>query len=330
MSESKLKLLIALLLLFSITIFGTLGLAAIEEWDFITALWLIIVSLTTTGYGDILPVTMQGRLFLLVMLVLGVGVVAYCFGAITNVLVESQISRVIGRDKRMKAIRKMNQHIIVCGAGRVGLNTMKVLESERIPFVVVDQDEEVINQLEEEGYFAIHGDATQDEVLESVGIEKARGIVCALSEDAYNVFITLTARAKNPDLRIVARAEQPETVSKLQRAGADQIICPAKTSGYQMAMAMLKPSLIDFDNGFTISRKLQLQSEELTINEESLLAGRRVGDVFDRNKNGLLLVAIIRKRDMKINPEENETLLSGDTIIVIGSHSELDDFQQML
>jgi voltage-gated potassium channel len=251
-----------------LTIIGTLGLVYFEGWSFFNALWVTVVSLTTTGFGDIVPVTIYGRVFLLFILVAGVGIVGYGVGVIVSVFIESQISRVLERNKMLREIEQLRNHIIVCGAGRVGSNVAFILKNERAPYVLIDSDEELVVHMREAGHLAIQGDATQDEVLLAAGIEKASGIVCALSEDAYNVFITLTARAIKPGLKIVARAERLESVEKLRRAGANKVIAPAQIGGHQLAMAILKPAMIEMVDTLFSSRQMELQLEEVLINSE--------------------------------------------------------------
>lgn len=318
------RLIWAFLTLLLIIITGTLGLAYFEDWPLFDSLWVTIVSLTTTGYGDILPQTIPGRAFLLLVLIIGVGVVAYAMGAIINILVETQVSRIMERNKMLKAIKALNQHIIVCGAGRVGSYVAQVLKSERVPYVLIDIDEELIAHRLEEGHLVLYGDATEDEILLAAGIQKAQGIVCALSEDAYNVFIALTARAINPGLKIVARAEKPETVEKMRRAGADKIISPAQIGGYQMAMSILKPATVDLVDTLFTSRDLQLQLEEIVIGESSPIADKEIREIFNREHHNIIVVSIIRKDHIKMNPRGKDVILTGDTLVLIGNREDLE------
>lgn len=329
MLESRLKIVIALLMLMAIVIVSTLGLVYFEHWSVFDSLWVTIESLTTTGYGNKLPQTFQGRLFLLSVLLMGVGTVAYSFSVIISALVENQISRIVERNKMEKDIRKLDKHIIVCGAGRVGCNVIEVLQREGMPYILIDQDETVVNELQEQGYLVLTGDATQDDVLFSAGIERAAGIVCALSEDAYNVFIALTARATNPDLKIIARAERPETVEKLRRAGADKVIAPAQIGGYQMAMAILKPMTVDMVKTVWASSDIQLQLEEISISENSIMNNQCIQDIFDRQRNNIIVVSIIRDGDFRINPQETDIIMAGDVLVIIGSKEDLSKLEEL-
>ena len=323
MSESRLKLLKAILGLVALTAVGTLGLMYFEGLTAFDSFWLTIVSLSTTGYGDIVPHTVGGRLFLLFVLVTGLVVVTYSLGTIINILVERQLVELKENGKMTKSIEKLNQHIIVCGAGRVGGNVADILRAEGEDYVVIESSEPLVEQMRKDGHLVLHGDATQDELLHKAGITKAKGIICGLSNDAYNVFVVLTARALNPSLRIVSRAVQPESVAKLRHAGADKIISPDQIGGHRMAMAMLKPTVIELMETMYAPHNLEIQLEEMRIGEKSQLANRPVQDFFSRGVGQVMLVAIIRDSDVKMNPNNDKIILPGDVLMLIGSSNEL-------
>jgi len=328
--SARKRLLFAFLTLLLIIILSTLGLAYLENWSLFDALWVTIASLTTAGYGDILPKSIQGRAFLLIVLILGVGAVAYSIGAIINILVEGQISRIMERNKMMKAITQLDQHIIVCGAGRVGNQVAQILKAEQVPYVIIEINEEIVAQMQAEGHLAMIGNATEDEVLLEAGIKKAKGMVCALSEDAYNVFIVLTARAINPGIKIVARVERPESVEKMRRAGADKVISPAQIGGHQMAMFMLKPATVDLVDTLFSNRNLQLQLEEINISSDSKISNRQVNEVFNRQHTNVILVSIIRGDQVILKPKGNDVMLPGDTLVIIGDRGDLEGLEDKI
>ena len=323
MTESRVKLLKAILLLIAITAIGTLGLMHLEELSPFDALWLTIISLSTTGYGDIVPHTYGGRVFLLVILVSGLVIVTYSLGTIVNILVEKQLFDMKGNSKMTKAIEALRNHVIVCGAGRVGGNVADALKAQEVAYVVIESNKELAELMRKDGHLVLEGDATRDDMLHQAGILRAKGIICGLSNDAYNVFVVLTARALNPGLRIVSRAVQPESVAKLRHAGADKIISPDQIGGQRMAMAMLKPTAIELIDTMFAPHRLEIQLEELLIGAESSMVGQRVRDFFGAAGGDVILVAIIRPEGAKMHPGGDEVILAGDILVLIGSRSDL-------
>ncbi len=323
MTESRQKLLRAIMGLIVLTTVCTIGLMYFEGLSAFDSFWLTIVSLSTTGYGDIVPHTVPGRLFLLSMLVTGLVVVTYSLGTIINILVENQLFNLKGKRKMTKAISNLQNHVIVCGAGRVGGNVADILRAESAPYVVIEANEDLVNKMRDDGHLVLHGDATEDDLLHQAGIQRARGIICGLSNDAYNVFVVLTARALNPGLMIVSRAVQPESVAKLRHAGADKIISPDQIGGHRMAMAMLKPTALELMDTMFAPHNLEIQLEEILVGANSAMANKPVNEFFGKGLSEVILVAIIRSSGVKMNPAVEEIIQPGDTLVLIGSRLDL-------
>lgn len=329
LTESRLKLIIASGAFIATLLAGMLGMAYIEHWSLFDALWVTVVTLTTTGYGDLIPQTMTGKIFMMMLLITGVGVVAFALGAVTNILIERQILEMMDQTKLKKAISGLSNHIIVCGAGRVGSHVAHVLKEEKASYVMVDSNSDIVAAKIEEGELIIEGDATNDEVLMSLGLDRAIGIVCALPEDARNLYVTLSARDVNPNLKIVARAERHETMDKLRRAGADKVIAPTLIAGRQMAMAMIKPLTVDLIDTLYTPHKKEYVLEEYLITEQSPLAGKEVRVIFQSVEN-VTVIAIIRNDEIIANVRGSHCLEIGDNLILLGARRNLEQFESSL
>lgn len=329
MSEARLKLITALTYLIIVIVVGVLGLMYFENWPLLTAVWATIVSLSTTGYRDIVPVTIGGRIFMMILIVAGVGVVAYSLGAIVSITIESQINRMMGRNTMEKTIRALNNHIIICGAGRVGMSVLEIIRGENIPYVLLEQNPETVARLQVEGIVAMAGDASDDEVLLRAGIQRARGIITALSQDPYNVFVTLSARALNPGLHIVARAERQETVDKLKRAGADRVITPAQLAGQRMATAMLKPASVQLVDTLFATHNIEVQIEEINVAPGSPLVNTSIRNI-NRDDSNVIIVAVIRGDNIIVSPRANTKIEAGDILIAMGSREDLSKLESSI
>ncbi|HOV42679.1 MAG TPA: potassium channel protein [Syntrophothermus lipocalidus] len=329
MSEARLKLITALTYLIIVIVVGVLGLMYFENWPLLTAVWATIVSLSTTGYRDIVPVTIGGRIFMMILIVAGVGVVAYSLGAIVSITIESQINRMMGRNTMEKTIRALNNHIIICGAGRVGMSVLEIIRGENIPYVLLEQNPETVARLQVEGIVAMAGDASDDEVLLRAGIQRARGIITALSQDPYNVFVTLSARALNPSLHIVARAERQETVDKLKRAGADRVITPAQLAGQRMATAMLKPASVQLVDTLFATHNIEVQIEEINVAPGSPLVNTSIRNI-NRDDSNVIIVAVIRGDNIIVSPRANTKIEAGDILIAMGSREDLSKLESSI
>ena len=317
------QLIAAVVVLVVIILTGIIGLMLLEHWPLLDAAWVTIISLTTTGYGDILPQTPVGRIFLMSLLFLGVGAVAYAVGAIISYLLEFQLSRVLGKRDMKEQAAKLKDHIIICGAGRVGKNVIQVLVGDGIPFVAIEQDEATVDSLRAQGHIVLMGNASKEEVLLEAGLMKARGVISTLPEDAFNVFVALTARHLRPDITVVSRCENPETVDKLKKAGADKVIVPALLGGQHMANAVLKPISVELVETLFTNSNVQMQLEELSIKANSQFANRTIKEALAAESWNIMVVAVIRDGNFLLNPRPEEVIRENDVLIILGSRPDL-------
>lgn len=321
--ETVKKLMGAILFVLLIIAFGTAGFMIIERYPFMEALWVTVITVTTVGYGLPRPLSVSGQLFDLLLIITGAGTVAYAFGTIMGVVMEGHLKNLVGRRAMEKKINRLNQHIIVCGAGRVGSQVIQRLDKEKVPFVAIDSDEELINDLLERGFLAIHGDATADAVLLQAGICRASGLVSALSGDAENVYVTLTSKGLNPGITVVARAERFETEEKLRRAGADKVIAPSVIGGRRMAISILKPVSVDFVETVVYTKGMEIELEEIRVQPECSLADVQLRESNIKQSTGAMVVAIQRGEKLISNPDAGELILAFDLLISLGTREQL-------
>ncbi|GAW91577.1 TrkA-N domain-containing protein [Calderihabitans maritimus] len=320
----------AFFLLLLIIATGVLGYLWLEDMSFLDTLWLTITGVTTVGYGDIVPVTPGGRVFTLFLNIAGVGLFLYAVSNVTAFLIEGHLKNELGRRKTMRAIEKLSNHIIVCGAGRVGNEIIFRLRKEKVPFVVVESDPQKVAELSAEGVLCVEGDATSDAVLEQAGIHRAVGLVTSLPDDAANVFVTLTSKGLNPRIKVVARSNRPETEEKLLRAGADKVVSPSAIGGRRMAISILKPASVDFIETLMHDQDLEFELEEVTVSSKSSLVGKELRHSGIKQEASAMVVAIKRGEKIINNPPAHEKIQAGDLLIVIGTRSQMEKLERMV
>jgi voltage-gated potassium channel len=314
---------------FLIIVAGVVGIRFFEGYSLLNALWYIIESLTTVGYGDFVPVTAGGKIFMMVMLLVGIGYVLYVLSNGIAMIVEGRVSDILGRHKMQRMIDKLENHILVCGAGRVGSEVIHHLKQDQAPFAVVESDQNVIKELKEQDLLIIEGDATNDEVLIGAGIHKARGIIAALPSDADNVFITLTAKELNPKIIVVARANRRDSESKLLRAGADRVVAPEALGGRRMATSILRPATVQFVDTIIYSQGNDIEIEEISVLENSSVCCQTVGQAAIKGHTGVTMIAIVRQGEVYGVPGDDEFIKPGDVLISIGSREQLAKLEQL-
>jgi len=323
MSSLK-RILVGLGALLAVLAVGTLGYVCIEGWNFFDGLYMTVISLTTVGYLEVHPLSREGRAFTIVIIFMGLGFMFYVLGAVAQVVVEGQLREVLGRRKLTRQVQKIKDHYIICGFGRIGEIISRQLHDKGVPLVVVEHRPQMAPQLEKLGYLHVIGDAAQESVLLDSGLERAKGLVTAVSSDADNVYIVLTARSLNPRLFIMARAGGEGSEQKLLRAGADKVISPYVIGGRRMAETILRPTVLDFIDT-TFHGGMDLSMEEVPMGDRSELIDLPLKDSGLRQKLDLIIVAIKRANgEMVFNPQPDTRILSGDTLIALGTKANLD------
>ncbi len=313
--------------MFIIILTGTIGFQYFENLSALDALWLTVVTILTVGYGDIVPQSAEGKIFALIIVPIGIVLFAYALSFITATIIEGELSETVGRKRMEQKIKKLKKHIIICGLGRVGRQVALKLIQENVPIVVIEQNVSHI-ELFSNDILYIEGDATQDNVLYQAGITEAAGIVAALPHDANNVLIALTAKEINPAIQIVARAERSESEKKLRRAGADKVINPSNIGGRRIAMSILRPSSIEYMDTILHGENEEFGIEEITVQENFVLVGRKIKDTKIREKYGVTIVAIKRNNHIISNPKADETLQVNDVIIIVGTKAQFIQFEK--
>ena len=316
--------------LLGILLLGSLGFVWLEGWSFFDGLYMTVTTLTTVGYGEVHPLSHTGRIYNMLLILAGMGVMLYIVSSLARVVVEGEIRQALGKRKLLTRIKKLKGHYIICGFGRIGEIIARQLKEKGIPLVVVDNNPEHVSRLEESGYSFVVGDATREEVLQEAGIERASGLVSVVHSDADNVYITLTARSLKPDLYIVARAEERGAEQKLKRAGADKVESPYEIGGRKMAYAILRPTVTTFME-LAMAEGVDLSMEEVAVEPTSPLIGLALKDSGIRRDLDIIVVAIKRASgEMLYNPTPDTQIEGEDTLVVLGMRQNLEALEKLV
>lgn len=322
MGQNKL-ILLGLLWLGILLTGGTTGYIIIENARFIDALFMTVITITTIGYGEHVPLSDAGRIFTMILALAGVGFFFYILAIFSELIVSKTIENIWGK-KMEKEIAKLENHCILCGFGRIGKNIFEFIKEE-IPVVVIEKNPEIIKELQEHKILHIEGDATSEEVLLRAGIERAKSLVAVLGEDAENVYIVLTARNLNPKLYILARADNPKVEKKLYQAGANRVLSPYVIGSRKMALALLKPNVMDFMEIASPELQMDLQIEEIYVERGSSLENKPLRDSQIRELTNAIILAIKKENgEMIFNPTPQQQISAGDILITLGERKKLE------
>jgi voltage-gated potassium channel len=326
------KIFFAVFMLVIILCIGTSGYMLIENGSFIDSLYMSVITITTVGYGEIIPLSPPGRVFTICLILVGVGFVLYLVGEVAESMVEGGLRKIMGRNNMEKRVGALKDHYIVCGFGRIGKVICKNFKENNLPFVVVESDPEEVRKIDELGYLALPGNASSDEMLLKAGIKEAKGLIAVVSSDAENVYIILSAKGLNPGLFIMARSSGAEgSETKLLRAGADKVISPYFIGAHRMAQLVVRPTVVDFLDLAVHGGELGLRLEELRVSKHSALVGKRLMDSGLRKEYDLIVVAIKREAgEMHFNPTPQTLILPEDILIVLGEHEHITALEKQL
>lgn len=313
-----------------LVVFGTVGYRVIEGWAWFDCFYMTIITLATIGYKEPDDITFSGRAFTAALIIGGVWTVGYAVSLLAQTAVQGGLVATWERRRVQERIGKLKDHIIICGAGRVGMRVANGLAGERAEFVLVERDRTRLENIPDKEWLVVHGDATREDVLLRAGITRAKGLVAALPTDADNVFIALTARELSATLVIVARVNDEFAIPKMRRAGADKIISPLQTGAHQILQALLRPTVAQFIELATMAEGLDLAIEEVHVNAGSSLADKMLVETNLRRDLNIIVIAIKPdKGDMIFNPNAQTVVHAGDKIIAIGNRTGVDQLAEL-
>ncbi len=326
----KQRIIPPIIVIVGVVSFGTIGYTVIEGWAVFDSLYMTIITLTTVGYEEVHTLSRAGRYFTTILILLGVGSMFYALGVGSKVVIEGELRDILGRRQVSKKIESLKNHYIICGYGRMGKAICKEMIRSKASFIIIEKDPEILITIEKET-LSMQGDSTQDSVLNDAGIERAQGLISVLSTDADNLYVVLSARGLNPQLKIVARASEDGAEQKLLRAGADKVISPYSLGGLRIAQTVLKPAVVDFIEFATKTGNLELQMEEIKIKGNSQIVDRTLDECGIRKEMGIIIVAIKRETgEMEFNPTSASLIKLGDTLVAMGETKQLQALEELV
>lgn len=314
----------------AITLLGIFGLGTawywlIEGWSWTDAAYMTIITLSTVGFSEIQPMNERGRIFTIILILLGLITIGYIVNRFTEALIEGYFQAGIRRRQEKRLIDTLNEHYIICGFGRTGQQVAREFYADKVPFVIVDSELEQVEKAQNNGYIVIQGDATLDECLHKAKIGQAVCLITTLSSDAENLYTVLSAKTLNPKIRAISRASTEEAVKKLQRAGADAVVSPYITGGKRLAAVAVRPQVMDFVDGILTGSDRSFYLEEFLLDPDKCpCVGQTLREARLRSQSGALVLAIRRvSGDLIAGPTGETRLMAGDLLICMGTAEQL-------
>ena len=320
---------IALTILLSI---GTFAYTHLEGWNPLDSLFMSVGTLTTVGYGMRAKLSTAGEIFTIIYMFFGVILFLYIAAEFAEYVLYVNFEKILSKKTMESKLKKLKNHYIVCGYGRTGAEIIYQLKNNKLEYVVIDKNAEFEDIAQNEGLIYVLGDATDDITLEKAGIDRAKGIFCALSDDVDNLYLTVSSRNLNPELAIVTRCIKASNEQKFKKAGATSIILPYEISGRRMVASVVKPLVVDFldDVIHTNGKKIELKMEQYKIKNGSILENQTIISSELRQKTGIIIIAIERNGDFMTNPSPDTVLEAEDHLITLGTSVQQLNFEKLV
>ncbi|HTW82461.1 MAG TPA: NAD-binding protein [Candidatus Sulfotelmatobacter sp.] len=311
------SLVVAGVLLLVVLAVGTAGYVGLENWSGFDALYMTVTTITTIGGGEPRPLDLAGKWWTMIVVAIGFGVLTYTLLALIGFVIEGRLGEAVERRQMRLRVRRMRDHFVLCGFGRVGREIALALRTEKIPLVVIDSDEPSLERAKADGFVVVHGNAADVATLREAAIDTSRGLITAVDSDADNVYVTLSARVLRPDLFIVARANAADAEPKLRLAGANRIVSPYTLAGRRLASLAMRPSAVEFVDTVLSTENDQLMLEDFHLGANSPWIGKRLGDLVPAD-GGLIVLALKHEGHMQFRPGGDALLSAHDAVVVAG------------
>ena len=334
--DGKKRILLSIVIFCMVFLLGVSGFKIIggEQWSWLDSLYMTVITLSTVGYGETVDLSgnAPARIFVVVFIIFCLGTIAFAVTSITSFIVEGELKNILGRKKMEKSISRLKNHFIVCGSGETSLTVIQELLLTKKKFVVVEPVKEKLDKLAALGeVLSQQGDPSEDDVLIAAGIARAKGILLSLHSDEANLFVAITARSLNPDIRIVSKGIDIKSHNKIKKAGSDAVISPSHIGGMRMVSEMIRPSVVTFLDMMLRERDRVLRFDEVSLQEGSALIGKAICESCVKEKTGALIVAVKRgdTGSYEFNPPREYCIHLNDILIVIATPEMLQELEKL-
>jgi len=331
--SSKRKILTAIFILFAIFVLGVTGYMLIEGDNFLNALYMTVITISTVGFGEIHQLSVPGKIFTMFLIISSFGTYAYAISIITTHFVEGQLSDFfVGGGRKKTKIKKMDNHIIICGYGRNGQQAAQELIAHKQAFIIIESDHDVIMHHLDEDFRFVEGDSTNDDILVKANVKTARALITTLPNDADNLFVALTARSLNPDMTIISRATNESSEKKLKVAGVDNVVMPERVGGAHMATLVAKPDIMEFLERLSVHGNAPTNLEEIVCSDlpETVL-DKTIYEIGIRKKTGANIIGFkTLEGEFILNPSPDLKVSRGSKLFVLGTPEQIASMKEMI